>query len=212
MLSLTSDDMPNFTYASPEEIRGAQEKALNLWVGATLPLWAPFWLASAMGVGLWSLAQGFRRFEEGMRAAPDSLTVWMGGNATDVAATVQTMVDDGVIAPMQTAGKALQDIGKAATPSPRAVADQMKAAGDDITARTAAAARTATDTVDKATNRAVEQAKAAVDVQADAAADIADDTGSLLPQGAAAAVAADTAVSPSDSDRPSLRKPGNKKS
>jgi hypothetical protein len=207
MLSLTSDDMPNFTYASPEEMRGAQEKALNLWVGATSPLWAPFWLASAVGVGLWSLGQGFRRFEEALRATPESLTVWAsGGGATDVAGTVQTMVDDGVITPMQTAGKALQDMGKAVTPSPKAVADQMKAAGDGITAKTVDAAHAATRTVDKATNRAVEQAE----VQADAAADVADDTGSLLPQGAAAAAAADTAVSPSDSDRPSLRKPHKK--
>ncbi len=215
MLSLTGDELPNFTYASPEDVRGAQQKALNLWVGATSPLWAPFWLASAVGVGLWSLSQGFRQFEalRPMTTAVPSPVDRAPATATDVAATVQTMVDDGVIAPMQAAGKAIQDMTTAVTPSPQAISDQMKTAGDDVVAEATEIAQTATSTVDKATTRAVEQAEAQVDVQADAVADIANDTGSLLPPaGAAAAVAADTAVAAADGDRPQLRKPGTKKS
>jgi len=219
MLSLTSDDMPNFTYASPEEMRGAQEKALNLWVGATSPLWAPFWLSSAVGIGLWAWSQGFRRVQETVGAMPDSFKI-AGSVAppTDVQGTVQNMVDDGVIAPIQAAGKAIQEMTAAATPSPQAdqvksVADQVKAAGDEATSRAADLGRAATTTVDKATERAIERTEA----QADAAADILADTGTVLTEGAgtmpkaAAAVAADTAVAASDSDRPALRKPTNPK-
>ena len=229
MLSLTSDDMPNFTSASPEEMRGAQEKALNLWVGATSPLWAPFWLASAFGIGFWAFGQSFKRAQgaigAGFEASPEALAIQ--SHATDVAGTVQNMVDDGVIAPMQTAGQAIQDMTAAVTPSPEALipevlapeafVDQIKAAGDDATAKAEELGHAATSTVDKATERAVEQAE----TQADAAADIIADTGSLLtggtavlPQasGAAAAVAADTAIAATDSDRPALRKPTGKKS
>ena len=206
MLSLTSDDMPNFTRHSPEEIRDAQQKALHLWVGATSPLWAPFWLASAVGVGLWSLGHGFRRFGETLRAVPGAPLD--SGNATDVVGTVQTMVDDGLIAPMQATGKAIEDMTSATTPSPQAIADQMKSTGDEVTADAEDAAHAATGVADKATTLFVEQAEA----QVDAAEDIADDTGSLLPQGsllsqsgAAAAASADTAIA--EADRPPLRKP-----
>ncbi len=210
MLSLTSDDMPNFTRHTPEEIRGAQQKALNLWVGAISPLWAPFWLASAVGVSLWSLGLGLRRFEESLRTA--SAASIDSGAATDVAGTVQTMVDDGVIAPIQATGKAIADMTSAATPSPQAIADQMKSTGDEVTAQAVEAAHAVTEGGDTATTRAVEQAEAQVDTQADAADDIAEDTGSLLPQGsllpkggAAIAAAADTAIA--EADRPNLRKP-----
>jgi len=203
MLSLTSDDMPNFTAASPEEIRGAQQKALHLWVGATSPLWAPFWLASAIGVGFWSLGQGFKRAQATIGTLPDTLgALTAEPSSTDIAGTLQIMVDDGVIAPMQAAGKAIQDMTTAVTPSPQAISDQMTAASDDIAAKTAEVAHAATATVDKATTQAVEQS----DVQIDAAADIAEDTGSLLPEIAAAtAASADTAVA--TADRPIVRKP-----
>ena len=215
MLSLTSDDMPNFTYASSEEMRGAQEKALNLWVGATLPLWAPFWLASAFGVGLWTLGQGFKRAQLALGTGPETAVgEAIQSSATDVAGTVQNMVDDGVIAPMKAAGQAIQDITTAVTPSPQALVDQIKSAGDAATAQAEDLGQAATSTVDKATERAVEQAEA----QTDAAADVVADTGTLLTGGAAVlpkaatAVAADTAIAPADSDRPGLRKPGSKKS
>jgi hypothetical protein len=221
MLSLTSDDMPNFTYATPEEMRGAQEKALNLWVGATSPLWAPFWLSSAVGIGLWAWGQGFRRVQETVAAIPDSFKALSDGTTpTDVQGTVQNMVDDGVIAPIQTAGKAIQDVTAAVTPSPQAVADQVKSVADQVktatdeaTVKAGALGHAATSTVDKATTRAIEETKA----QSDAAADVMADTGTLLTASAetlpkaAAAVAADTAVAPSDSDRPALRKPGSPK-
>jgi len=205
MLSPTYDEMPNFTYASPEEIRDAQEKALNLWVGATSPLWAPFWLASTVGVGLWALSQGFKRTQETLGAVPDGISAWVGGtSATDVAATVQTMVDDGVIAPMQAAGKAIQDMTTAVTPSPQAIAEHLKSASDEATETAAKAAEVTTVLADHATAGAVETFEA----QADAAADVAEDAGSLLPADApAAAVAADTAVSASDAVPPPPRKP-----
>ena len=200
MLSLTSDDMPNFTRHTPEEIRGAQEKALNLWVGATSPLWAPFWLASAVGIGLWSLGQGFRRFETSLRPAPDA--------AIDVAGTVQTMVDDGVIAPIQATQKAIEDMTSADTPSPQAIADQMKATGDEVTEKATDVAQAATGAADTATALFVEQAQA----ETDAVQDVAEDTGSLMPTnsllpkgGAATAAAADSAIA--EADRPNLRKP-----
>ncbi len=214
MLSLTSDDMPNFTYATPEEMRGAQEKVLNLWVGATSPLWAPFWLSSAVGVGLWAWGQGFRHVQETVAAIPDSIKALSdGATPTDVQGTVQNMIDDGVIAPIQAAGKAIQDMTAAVTPSPQAVADQVKAATDETTAKAEDLGDAATTTVDKATTRAVEETK----LQAEAAADVMADTGTLLTAGvealpkAATAVAADTAVAASDSDRPALRKPGSPK-
>ena len=232
MLSLTSDDMPNFTYASPEEMRGAQEKALNLWVGASLPLWAPFWLASAFGVGVWALGQGFKRAQGAIGAGFEPpVGAAVQNSATDVAGTVQNMVNDGVIAPMQAAGQTIQDMTTAVTPSPQTVVepikttddavktagDEAKVVGDDVTAKATELGHAATTTVDKATKRAVEASEA----QADAAVDVIADTGSLLTGGsallppasskAATAVAADTAIAPADSDRPALRKPTSTK-
>ncbi len=197
MLSLTSDDMPNFTYASPEETRAAQEKALNLWVGATSPLWAPFWLASTVGVGLWAAGQSFKRAQEAISAVPASFGAWTGvASPTDVAGTVQTMVDDGLIAPMQAAGKAIQDMTTAVTPSPQAIADQMKTVGDEAEAAAEKTAAAVTRTFETATAETV------------AAADVATDAGSLLPEDApATAVAADTAVGGADVIPPSPRKP-----
>ena len=213
MLSLTSDDLPKFTYPTPEDMKGAQEKALNVWVGATSPLWAPFWLASTVGIGLWAMGQGFRRTRDTLNVVPELYASVETPSATDVAGTVQTMVDDGVIAPMQAAGKAIQDMTTAVTPSPQAIVDQINAAGDEATAKAADLAEAATSTVDEATTRAVEQAEAQVDAQAEAVADVSTDAGSLFPVDvasagpAAAAVAADTAIAESDAVRPALRKP-----
>ena len=203
MLSLTSNDMPNFTPATPEKVSGAQEKALNLWVGATSPLWAPFWLASAFGIGLWAVGQGFKRAQGAIGTVPPLGILPSTSSTTDVAGTVQSMVDDGVIAPMQAAGKAIADMTTAVTPSPDAIAEQIKTAGDEATTKAAELGQAATDTVDEATTRAVEQSEA----QVDAVAEVAKDTGSLFAEGSvlvpeaaksATAVAADTAVSAAD--------------
>jgi hypothetical protein len=223
MLSLTSDDMPNFTYATPEEMRGAQEKALNLWVGATSPLWAPFWLSSAVGVGLWAWGQGLRQIQETVGAIPDSLKALGNGVATtDVQGTVQNMVNDGVIAPIQAAAKAIQDVTEAVTPSPEAIAEQIKAAVDDVTPPVVtiqeAVAAPLEEVPAPVVEKVVEKAEAKVEPQVEAAADVVADTGTLLAEPldlmpkAAVAAAADTAVSVSDGVRPAPRKPTGKKS
>jgi hypothetical protein len=171
MLSLTHDDMPNFTPSSPEDVREAQKKALNLWVGAMSPLWAPFWLASTVGIGVWAVGQGFKRAHTAIGTVPEPLS-------TDVAGTVQNMVDAGVIAPIQAAGKAIEDMTAAVTPSPQAIADQIKATSDDAVAATTDLAEVATVAVDETTQKVVETS----DAQIDAAGDVAEDTGSLVAE------------------------------
>ena len=59
MLSMEMD-APNVTLATPEEFKDASQKMVNIWVGAMSPLWAPFWAATAFGVGVWAWGQGFK--------------------------------------------------------------------------------------------------------------------------------------------------------
>lgn len=54
----------------PEELRQASEKMLNFWVGASIPLWAPFFAAASFGIGTWALTQAMQRQQELMKDMP----------------------------------------------------------------------------------------------------------------------------------------------
>ncbi len=60
MFSMTNSET-EISLATPEDVRQASEKALHIWVGALSPLWAPFFAATATGLGLWSMGQAVRR-------------------------------------------------------------------------------------------------------------------------------------------------------
>lgn len=47
----------------PEDVKKASERMMNLWMGAMSPLWAPFWVASSFGVGMWALARNVKPAE-----------------------------------------------------------------------------------------------------------------------------------------------------
>ncbi|MGZ3298118.1 MAG: hypothetical protein ACXU8O_03810, partial [Asticcacaulis sp.] len=129
MLSPTRDDMKTFGYAAPEEMREASRRMLNLWVGAISPLWAPFWLTSSIGVGLWTAAQTLKQIQTAARTSPDALAESSGG-VTDVAGTVQDMVREGLIAPVHMAVSAVEQTEKLVeeqTPSAEALVHQMEA-------------------------------------------------------------------------------------
>jgi len=71
MTSMTDTaGFPAFSLELPDDVRAASERALNLWVGATSPLWMPFWAASGFGVGMWSLLRGFRPSDSLMAEMP----------------------------------------------------------------------------------------------------------------------------------------------
>ncbi len=57
-MSTFTDTSVRISLATPEDIRDLSQKSLHLWVGATSPLWAPFWAAASFGVGIWALGQG----------------------------------------------------------------------------------------------------------------------------------------------------------
>lgn len=58
MLNTTYDtETATFPLWSPEDIRQASEKALNLWVGVLSPYWAPFFAASGFGLGAWAMSR-----------------------------------------------------------------------------------------------------------------------------------------------------------
>lgn len=62
MPSLTpTETLPLFSAASPQDIRQASERMMQFWAGALLPLWTPFWAASAFGIGAWSLSRSLDR-------------------------------------------------------------------------------------------------------------------------------------------------------
>jgi hypothetical protein len=61
MLSMTDAETPKVSFATPDEVRQASEKAFNIWLGAVSPLWAPFLAATAAGLGFWSMSQAVRR-------------------------------------------------------------------------------------------------------------------------------------------------------
>ncbi len=61
MLSMTDANTPKVSFATPDDVRLASEKAFNIWLGAFSPLWAPFMAATATGLGFWSMSQAFRR-------------------------------------------------------------------------------------------------------------------------------------------------------
>ncbi len=193
MLSLTSEDMTAFAYADPDAVRAKSEKALNLWVGVTSPLWAPFFATTAFGVGLWSLSQGWKRWSDASTALPNVFDSLMSSAATpqvtstDVAGTVQNMVDDGIIAPIQAAGNAVKAAGDAVTPQAARVAEALETASDTATQKipeavntatdtVATAAKTATDTAEKTADTTVKAAEDTVKTTADTAKSVADTT------------------------------------
>jgi hypothetical protein len=57
----TYTDTVRISLATPDDIRDLTERNLHLWIGASSPLWAPFWTAASFGVGLWSLGQAMAR-------------------------------------------------------------------------------------------------------------------------------------------------------
>lgn len=57
----TYSDTVRISLATPDDIRELAERNLHLWVGASSPLWAPFWTAASFGIGLWSLGQAMAR-------------------------------------------------------------------------------------------------------------------------------------------------------
>jgi len=61
MLSMTNADTPKVGFATPDDVRLASERALNIWLGAFSPLWAPFVAATATGLGFWSMSQAMKR-------------------------------------------------------------------------------------------------------------------------------------------------------
>ncbi len=60
MLSMEMD-APKISLATPDDFKDASQRAMNIWVGAMSPLWAPFWAATTFGVSLWALGQGLKR-------------------------------------------------------------------------------------------------------------------------------------------------------
>lgn len=60
MLSMTDADT-TISFATPDDVRQASEKAFHIWVGAFSPLWAPFMAATAAGLGFWSMSQAAQR-------------------------------------------------------------------------------------------------------------------------------------------------------
>lgn len=60
-MSTFTDTSVRISLATPQDIQDLSQKSLHLWVGATSPLWAPFWAAASFGVGLWALGQGAAR-------------------------------------------------------------------------------------------------------------------------------------------------------
>ncbi|MEI9902688.1 MAG: hypothetical protein WDN06_00895 [Asticcacaulis sp.] len=50
---MTSDaELPKISLATPEDYKQASEKAMNFWVGALSPLWAPFFAASRVSASV----------------------------------------------------------------------------------------------------------------------------------------------------------------
>ncbi len=60
-MSTFTDTSVRISLATPQDIQDLSQKSLHLWVGATSPLWAPFWATASFGVGLWALGQGAAR-------------------------------------------------------------------------------------------------------------------------------------------------------
>lgn len=75
MLSMTEIDSPTYSLATPDDVKQASQKALNIWVGALSPMWVPFWAATSFGLGAWALTQSLGKVQglakaEGLRDLP----------------------------------------------------------------------------------------------------------------------------------------------
>ncbi len=64
-----SPQFPPFSQ-TPESLKSASQQALNIWVGAMSPLWAPFWAATSFGLGAWMVSQSLTRTEDMMKGMP----------------------------------------------------------------------------------------------------------------------------------------------
>jgi len=101
MLSMTEIDSPTYSLATPNDVKQASQKALNIWVGALSPMWVPFWAATSFGLGAWALTQSLGK-AEGLRDLPLA-SQWPGFSGTwakealkveaEVAAPVEAVVE-----------------------------------------------------------------------------------------------------------------------
>ncbi|MBP2160711.1 MULTISPECIES: hypothetical protein [Asticcacaulis] len=151
----TYTDTVRISLATPDDIRELAERNLHLWVGASSPLWAPFWTAASFGVGLWSLGQAMART--------------MGDTIydRDVSLALKWPGFEALPKPVE----AHEPTGEVVEKTADIVEDAVAAAGDavdKIEAVTAEAAETAVDTAETAP-ALVEEAKDAVETMADEA-------------------------------------------
>ncbi len=70
LMTASETETPRLTVPSLDEARQSWEKAANLWVGASLPLWAPFFAAASVGIGAWAVVRTWQRGEDLARQLP----------------------------------------------------------------------------------------------------------------------------------------------
>ena len=152
MLSMTDAETPKVSFATPDDVRLASEKAFNIWLGAFSPLWAPFLAATATGLGFWSATQVMRRglgFTN-LEVRPDAylFAKWPGfelpfvtpwskgwGEAAEEADHISEVAYEALSAPMQIAFDAEEKLDAAideAVASIHQSLDQVTPKADDL--------------------------------------------------------------------------------
>ncbi len=192
MLSMTDADT-TVSFATPDDVRLASEKAFHIWLGAFSPLWAPFMAATATGLGFWSATQIMKRslgFASAEMLTPDThlFAQWPGfalplatpwtrswGETAEEADRIAELTHDSLSAPIQIAFEAEEKLEEAieeAIASAHETVDVLMPKADDLFS--------AAETANRATAQAVTETAAvaaeAVENTADASVNLAEET------------------------------------
>jgi hypothetical protein len=192
MLSMTDADTPKVSFATPDEVRLASEKAFNIWLGAVSPLWAPFMAATAAGLSFWSMSQAVRRglgFTS-LEMTPDAhlFAKWPGfalpfvtpwskgwGEVAEEADHISEVAYEALSAPLQIAFEAEEKLEAAideAIAAAQESLDVVKPEAGDLFS----AAETATRAPAEAVTKTAETIAGTTEKTADAAVDITSKT------------------------------------
>ncbi|WP_443750509.1 hypothetical protein [Asticcacaulis solisilvae] len=193
MLSMTDTDT-TVSFATPDDVRQASEKAFHIWLGAFSPLWAPFMAATATGLGFWSMSQamknslGFTALEP-LGPGTHLFAKWPGfalpfatpwskgwGEVAEEADRIAELTHDSFSAPMQIAFEAEEKLEEAieeAIATAQHSVDVLTPRAGDLFPVAETANRAAAEAVTKTAATTVETVETVADANANLAEDVA---------------------------------------
>ncbi len=148
MSTMTQTESPTYSFATPDDVKQLSQKALNIWVGAMSPLWAPFWAASSFGLGVWALTQSLTK-AEGLRDLPLA-SQWPGFSGTWAKEALQVVADP-VAAATEVVEPVAETVSEAVAEAPTKAVEAVEAVAEEPAKAVEAVETAAAEVVAEAT-------------------------------------------------------------